>query len=152
MLKTPKQLMETVGIPQSTLRHWREELPPLQGKKGHACFSEADFLALMVVKELASDLKVGITALSSMAEQLWDLCRPLRWTALENKVLVVSPTCGTPLALASDDLKVGDLRTSAIIPIGRLVKSLQQLLQTPEERPQRKLSLPPVILKRGARQ
>lgn len=87
---TLQQVLHVTGLPDQTLRHWRNTLPPLQGRNGYtACFSPSDALALLVLKQLVRDMGIAVAALKDVSVQLFDVCRSAAWRQLADRVLAV---------------------------------------------------------------
>lgn len=87
---TLQQILHVTGLPDQTLRHWRNTLPPLHGRNGYtACFSPSDALALLVLKQLVRDMGITVATLKGVSVQVFDLCRSAAWKHLADRVLAV---------------------------------------------------------------
>jgi hypothetical protein len=91
MKYSPAHIKDIGSISQETLRHWRKVLPPLAAKKGRNNFSLGDILALLVVKDLCSSLKIKVSEIIPIAEKLFDLCNPIKWESYRDNILVYHP-------------------------------------------------------------
>jgi len=87
---TLQQVLHVTGLPDQTLRHWRNTLPPLQGRNAYtACFSLSDALALLVLKQLVRDMGIAVASLKDVSVQLFDVCRSAARRQLSDRVLAI---------------------------------------------------------------
>jgi hypothetical protein len=141
---TPGQLRDAVGIGQETYRHWKKALVPLRREGGHSpCFSVGDLLATAAIKIIVADFGMRISALSALADGLFEVCNARSWPTLERSVLVldlaearvvVQPE-GSALALDGPAM---------VVPLRRLIERLRGTLLAGDGDGQQTLRFPPV--------
>lgn len=137
-----KQVRSVVGIAQQTLRYWKSLLPPLACKAGKAAlFTVGEMLALSVVNQLVHRNKIDVSAITPVAEELFDLCsRPLHfsrhtavmWIDLGEKELAV---VHDPRALPTD-------RCYLVVPVSQLWIEIREKLTTTDGIGEQKELLP----------
>ena len=123
-----KQVRSVVGLAQQTLRYWKGLLPPLACKTGKvALFTVGEMLALSVVNQLVHCNKVDVSAITPVAEELFELCsRPLlfsryvavMWIDLREKEIVV---VRDPKDLPTD-------RVYLVVPVSQLWLEISEKL------------------------
>lgn len=150
MKLTPQQLREIVGISQETLRHWRQTLPPLQGRKGYSpCFFAADALALLVIREITETLHVKVHALKPIVTRLFEVCRDINWFQLEKKNLVFSFSEPSIKAVDVEKCAYDDCIGPMIcLPLWPLITTLRQKLMQEEHSQQMDFPFPPRLVSR----
>lgn len=104
MLKlTPKQVAQVAQLPDQTLRHWRQVLPPLAGLNGYTpCFTPGDTLALLVVRHLVKVMGISVGTLAAASTDLFSLCRYTSWPLLADRRLLVDVECGKVVLLTRE--------------------------------------------------
>lgn len=141
---TPAQAIALADISVETLRYWKRFVPSLADKRGHApCYTRAEIVGLIVVRQLVRDFKMDVSALVAQSETLFGLCAT-QWTRPSRRILqVTSNGCVT----AHDGLVGIDLSKAAIVfPLDLAVDELERRLNEQESQPQLELALPPVPL------
>jgi hypothetical protein len=144
---TPAQLRSAAAIAPETYRHWKKALAPLGRQKGHSpCFSAGDLLAVAVVRVLAIDFEMRVSALGPLGEELFSICNSAPWPTLERGRLVIDvpgrmvqfqPEHGAPLAEGP----------ALLVPLRPLITKLRdQLLAAGEPEIQTTLRFPPTSL------
>lgn len=142
-----KQALEFTGLSSQTLRHWREVLPPLQGRKAHRSgFSARDLLAILVVKSWIDEVGGQVSHIHDYAKGLFDLCGKEAWPKLEQSLLVHDlrtkdwrlAGLGEPLQWAQGAL---------ILPVGALAAQLRQQLTGEDPTRQHALDFPLMSVK-----
>ena len=127
---TPGQMRSAVGISQQTYRHWKKTLAPMRREAGHSpCFTAGDLIAVAVLRVLASDFAIRVSALSTIAESLFDDCNTAPWPVLERGKFVVELTSGRLQFLPELD-HVSGLSPVLIIPLRPMIEQLRDALLT----------------------
>lgn len=147
---TPAQAIALADISVETLRYWKKFVPCLSDKRGHApCYSRAEIVGLIVVRQLVRDFKMDVSALlASQSEILFRLCAT-QWTRPSRRILCVTSNGSVT---AHDGLVELDLSKPAIVfPLDLAVDELEQRLNEQESQPQLELALPPVPFKTKTR-
>ena len=147
VLYTPGQLRSATSIAPETYRHWKKALPPLDRGRGHSpCFSSGDLVAVAVIRSLAADLAVRVSALAPVSQSLFELCNLSPWPVLERARLVIDlPEAQLRLRPESTEI-IGD-RPIITIPLRPIVALLrEQLLAASEVEDQISLRFPPVAI------
>jgi hypothetical protein len=151
MKLTPGQIQGILGLSRATYRHWKEALPPLEGRNGHSpCFSLGDLFAMALIKALTDDAGVRIGALHAVAFPLFEQSGRQSWAAFERSVLVLELISVRVDFFAEGQLPQPD-RIGIIVPCGRIVADLRErLLEDAEEAEQGTLRFSPTIVRGGA--
>jgi hypothetical protein len=147
LLYTPGQLRSAAAIAPETYRHWKKALAPLRRQKGHSpCFSAGDLLAVAVVRVLAIDFEMRVSALGPLGEELFSLCNSAPWPTLERGRLMIDmpgrivqfqPEARAPLAEMP----------ALLVPLRPILTRLRdQLLAAGEPENQTTLRFPPTPL------
>lgn len=144
---TSGQLQLATGIPAETYRHWKKVLPPLQrdGRQG-PCFSAGDLLAVAVVYRLHAACGIPASAVTSVAEDLFEICNSTPWLRLERGRLIIDLANRRVQFPHADDN--GAFSTPMlVVPLQPIVEALRNALFA-DGRPhaQGVLHLPPVPL------
>ena len=127
---TPGQMRSAVGISQQTYRHWKKALAPIRREAGHSpCFTAGDLLAVAVLRVLTADFAIRVSALSAIAETLFDDCNAAPWPVLERGKFVVELTSGRLQFLPELD-HVPGLVPVLVIPLRPIIKHLRDALLT----------------------
>lgn len=146
MKLTPGQVQEILQLSPATLRHWKQALPPLGGRKGYTpCFSPGDVLAMAVVKTLTEEVGIRVGNLSGMAPDLFERCSQ-SWAGLERSVIIFEPLRQrVALAPETQPLALGGLTVA--IPVRPIIAALRErLLLEQTEMPQEPLWFPPTAV------
>jgi hypothetical protein len=141
---TPGQLRSATGIASETYRHWKKALRPLRSQRGHSpCFGLGDLVAVGVVQALTTDLGIRVSALSAVADHLFEVCNASAWPALERANLVFA-SGSARVMLVSDVQQVAIAEPWIIVPLKPIVAALrEQLLPVPMDTEQSPLRFPP---------
>lgn len=137
-----KQALEFTGLTSQALRHWREVLPPLQGRKAHRSgFSARDLLAILVVKAWVDEFGGQVRHLSDHADGLFTLCAEEPWPRMEQSLLVydLSTHCWHLVSVGEPLLWE---KGAIILPIGILAAHLREQLIGEDQVPQKALDFP----------
>lgn len=90
MKLTPGQVQSLLGLSRATYRHWKDALPPLEGRNGHSqCFSLGDLFAMALIKAMTDDAGLRVGALHAISATLFAQCGNQSWAGLERSSLVV---------------------------------------------------------------
>lgn len=151
MKLTPGQVQEILSLSRATYRHWKEALPPLEGRNGHSrCFSLGDLFAMALIKALTDDAGVRIGALHAVATTLFEQSGRQSWAGFERSVLVLELASVKVEFFAEGQIPHSD-RAGIIVPCGRIVADLRErLLDDAEEVEQGTLRFSPTIVRGGA--
>lgn len=123
-------MRSAVGISQQTYRHWKKALAPIRREAGHSpCFTAGDLLAVAVLRVLTADFAIRVSALSAIAETLFDDCNAAPWPVLERGKFVVELTSGRLQFLPELD-HVPGLVPVLVIPLRPIIKHLRDALLT----------------------
>lgn len=145
VLYTPGQLRSAISIAPETYRHWKKALGPLRRGRGHSpCFSSGDLVAVAVIRSLAVDMAVRVSALAPVAEPLFELCNQSPWPLLERTKLIVDIP-GAQLQLRPELAETTSDRPTITIPLRSVVSGLrEQLLAANNAEDQATLRFPPM--------
>ena len=137
---TPARAIALADISVETLRYWKKFVPCLADKRGHApCYTRAEIVGLIVVRQLVRDFKMDVSALLAQSETLFGLCA-IQWTRPSRRILCVS---SNGYVTAHDGLVGLDLSKPAIVfPLDLAVNELERRLNEQESQPQLELALP----------
>ena len=125
---TPGQLRDAVGIGPETYRHWKKALAPLRREAGHSpCFTAGDLLATAIVKILVADLGIRVSALSALADGVFEECNARSWPALERSLLVLD-VAGARVLTRSEDSRLALDGPAMVLPLRLLIESLRRTL------------------------
>lgn len=151
VLYTPGQLREAAALAPETYRHWKKALPPLRRGKGHSpSFSPGDLVAISIVRLLAVDLSVRVSALSPIAEALFELCSASPWPVLERSRISVDLLNARVELLAEVGAQTNDAPL-VIIPLRAVIGKLrEQLLAATSPSDQSSLRFPPTPIAASA--
>lgn len=141
---TPGQLRGATGIAPETYRHWKKALPPLRSERGHvSCFGLGDLVAVGVVRALTTDLGVRVSALSAIADHLFEVCNVSAWPVLERANLVLA-SGSARVMLVPELQQIAISEPWIIVPLRPIVAALrEQLLPVPMDIEQSPLPFPP---------
>jgi hypothetical protein len=141
---TPGQLRSATGIAPETYRHWKKALRPLRSERGHSpCFGLGDLVAVSVVQVLTTDLGVRVSALSEIADHLFEVCNATAWPALERGNLVLA-SGSARVMLVPDLQQIAISEAWMVVPLSPIVAALrEQLLPGPVDMEQSPLRFPP---------
>jgi hypothetical protein len=90
MRYTQSQIRELLSISVDAFRTWREAIPALAVRKGHApSFTPGDVVAMAIVAELVRDFGVRVGTVGGRFDQLFRECRGKSWLALETCVVLI---------------------------------------------------------------
>lgn len=137
-----KQVRSALRLAQQTLRYWKSSLPPLARKTGKAAlFTVGEMLALSVVNQLVHRNKVDISAITPVAEDLFDLCsRPLQFS---RHVAVMWIDLGEKeIAVVRDPKDLPTDRVYLVVPVSQLWLEISEKLTNPDGIGEQKELLP----------
>lgn len=141
---TPGQLRDAIGIGQETYRHWKKALAPLRRDAGHSpCFSAGDLLATAIVKILVAHYGMRISALSALANDLFEACNSRSWPTLERSLLVLDLS-ETRVIMRADDRRLALDEPAMVVPLRALIERLRGALLSGDDNSQEMLRFPPV--------
>ena len=144
VLYTPSQLRDAVGIGQETYRHWKKALTPLRQGAGHSpCFTVGDLLATTVVKVLVSNYGIRISALSVLANGMFEECNARSWPTLERSLLVLDVLSESVL-VQSQGSGITPEGPVMVVPLRALIERLRRTLLASDGNGQEMLRFPPV--------
>ena len=151
VLYTPGQLRSAISVTPETYRHWKKVLAPLCRNRGHSpCFSSGDLVAVSVVRALATDMAIRVSALEPIAETLFELCNLSPWPALERTKLVID-LAGSQLQLRPELAEIASDQPFITVPLAPIVAHLrEQLLEASDSREQAPLLFPPIPINAAA--
>ncbi|SNY91012.1 hypothetical protein SAMN04515647_1206 [Cohaesibacter sp. ES.047] len=125
VLYTPGQLRGAISIKSETYRHWKKSLSPLCKGTGHSpCFTSGDILAVAVVRCLTNDLGIKISALSSLAEDLFEICNSESWPVLERSKLAID-IVGNEIILSGEFKETLVVKPVIYVPLQVLIAQLR---------------------------
>ena len=137
-----KQALEFTELASQTMRHWREVLPPLQGRKAHgAGFSARDLLAILVVKTWVGEIGGQVRFLTQSADSLFALCSDEPWPKLEQSFLAYSLESKAWSLVGLEGKLVWD-NGVILLPVYKLATRLREQLTGEVNSPQQALSFP----------
>lgn len=140
---TPGQLRGAIGIGQETYRHWKRALGPLCREAGHSpCFTAGDLLATAIVKILVADYGMRVSALSALADGLFEACNARSWPTLERSLLVLELTDARVLMQSEGGLALDG--PAMVVPLRALIERLRGTLLAGDDDGQEMLRFPPV--------
>lgn len=145
MLFTAGQLRNAFQLSKQQWRSYRHALPPLgkdQGRK--ACFSTMDLLAVSVVRKISQNLSMPLSALTAVAEQLFELCASTSWLQLERSSLLVDLD-HQRIVLVECDHAEPRLSIVIVISLAPLVAELREHLLADAGDSQLDLAFPPMV-------
>jgi len=109
---TTQQARIIAGVSPEAWRHWRKNLPYVQGKKGKAArFSIGEIVALCAVEEAVNTFGIRLTKLSDSFDQIFRTCAAMSPRKLRDYSLIIQPGEGT----VTETSLVQHLRKTAII-------------------------------------
>jgi hypothetical protein len=148
MKLTPGQIQGILGLSRATYRHWKEALPPLEGRNGHGpSFSLGDLFAMALVKALTDEAGVRISALRDVASLLFEQSGRQSWAGFERSVLVIELASKRLEFLQEGQVPQSD-RIGIVVPCGRIVSELRsRLLEDAKGTEQGTLRFSPTILR-----
>ncbi|WP_150605821.1 MerR family transcriptional regulator [Pandoraea cepalis] len=139
---TPQQVQKAVGIGQETLRYWKRALPPLADHHGQsASFSFSDLVALKVVYLLVARSGMGVSFVSSFAEELFEVCRAIAPHAISGHTALVIQLENNSVKRVATGSSQGGNSLHVVVPLARCVDELVQSLRENDE-PDSQISLP----------
>jgi hypothetical protein len=144
---TPGQFREILSLSQDTFRHWKQALGPLSERNGYRpCFDPGDLLAVAVIKALVDDGGLRISALSPLAEQLFEACNAASWVALERSVFRFELGVGR-LTVASETHPPSVSGTAIYVQLRPILADLRErLLMGQDAARQQSLRFPPAAV------
>lgn len=141
---TPGQLRDAIGIGQETYRHWKKALAPLRREAGHSpCFTAGDLLATEIVKILVANYGMRISALSALADGLFEACNGRSWPTLERSLLVLD-LADTRVLMQSEGSQLALDGPAMVVPLRALIERLRGTLLSGDDDSQEMLRFPPV--------
>lgn len=125
---TPGQLRDAVGIGQETYRHWKKALAALRREAGHSpCFTAGDLLAAAIIKILVTDYGMRVSALTALADGLFEECNTRSWPTLERSLLVLD-VAGAGVLIQSESSGLALDGPAMIVPLRTPIESLRSTL------------------------
>lgn len=150
MLYTTGQLRNAFQLSKQQWRSYRDALPPLGKAKGRAsCFSTADLLAVSVARQISQTLSIPLSALTAVAEPLFEVCGSTPWPQLERSSLLIDLEHQRIVVVEYDHTDLL-LSIAILVSLAPLVTELREHLLADAADPQRDLAFPPMIA-RGRR-
>jgi hypothetical protein len=152
MKLTPGQVQSLLGLSRATYRHWKDALPPLEGRNGHSqCFSLGDLFAMALIKAMTDDAGLRVGALHAISATLFAQCGNQSWAGLERSSLVVElPLVRVEFISESQVPQFNGI--GILVPCSPIVAELRErLLMSQEEPEQGNLRLAPTIVASDAR-
>ena len=141
---TPGQLRDAIGIGQETYRHWKKALAPLRREAGHSpCFTAGDLLAAAIVKILVADYGMRVSALSALADAVFEECNAKSWPTLERSLLVLD-LADTRVLVQSEGSGPMLEAPAMVVPLRALIERLRRTLLAGDGDGQEMLRFPPV--------
>ena len=141
---TPGQLRGAIGIGQETYRHWKKALGPLRREAGHSpCFTAGDLLATAITKILVADFGMRVSALSALADDLFEACNVRSWPTLERSLMVLQLTDARVL-IQSEGSGLALDEPAMVVPLRALIECLRGTLLASDGDGQEMLRFPPV--------
>jgi hypothetical protein len=141
---TPGQLRNAVGIGQETYRHWKKAIAPLRREVGHSpCFTAGDLLATLILKILVSDHGMRVSALSALANSVFEECNSRSWPILGRSLVVLHIASGGVSIQSEGGGLVLD-GPAMVVPLGTLMERLRRTLLAGDDDGQEMLRFPPV--------
>lgn len=141
---TPGQLRDAISIGQETYRHWKKALAPLRREAGHSpCFTAGDLLATAIVKILVADYGIRVSALSVVADGLFETCNARSWPTLERSLLVLD-LADTRILLQLEGNGLALDGPAMVVPLRTLIERLRGTLLAGDGDGQEMLRFPPV--------
>lgn len=133
MLSLSLQQVTTVtGIPEQTMRHWRNTLPPLKGLNGHrATFTAADALALLVLRHLVKVMGISVATLQTPSERIFELFRAATWSQLAGSLLTIDSTDGTVELWAASALRFPE-HPAVMVPMASFAREIRSAWTDPD--------------------
>jgi hypothetical protein len=152
MKLTPGQVQNLLGISRAAYRHWKDALPPLEGRNGHTpCFSLGDVFAMALIKAMTDDAGLQVGALHAVSAALFNQCGNQSWAGLERSNLVVELP-PVRVEFVSENQVPQFKGIGILVPCGPIVEELKnRLLMTREESDQGNLHLGPTIVSSDTR-
>ena len=131
-----------LSLAEQTLRYWKSSLPPLARKTGKAAvFTVGDTLALSVVNQLVHRNKIDVSAITPVAEDLFDLCsRPLQFSRHASVILV--DLGDKKVAIVRDPKDLPTDRVYLVVPVSQLWLEISEALTNPDGFGEQKELLP----------
>lgn len=134
--------LDVTGITIQTLRHWRQVLPPLKGRRGRTpCYSAGDLLALKVLDAWAHGLGAKVSRLASSASSLFALCAEEPWARIEQSLVLLDLETDV-WALVSLEVDTRCPRGAIVLPIGEYARELSERLIGGRRTTQKALEFP----------
>ena len=141
---TPGQLRDATGLTPETFRHWKKALPPLRALRGHGpCFTSGDLVAVAIVRTLTDELGLRVSAISSVAAELFRTCNAAPWAGLERAKIVLRANGNRLLLMPELDAQpLGDAHI--VVPLRPIIAALRDhLAPMPVSGEQPMLRFPP---------
>ena len=145
MLFTTGQLRSAFNLSKQQWRSYRESIPPLAKDHGRAaCFTAADILAAGVVHRVNTSLLVPLSAFTSVAAPLFELCATRPWPHLERSNLLIDLEANK-VELSDGERRITPASVVLLVKLAPLVAELRQHLLAGETDPQCDLAFPPML-------
>ena len=144
---TPGQLREIVGLSQDTFRHWKRSLKPLAARNGYTpCFTPGDLFAVAAVQALVIEAGVRVSAVATIAEELFRFATSTSWAAIERSVIVFDLTAGR-IAVLPETNSIRPTSIGIHVPCRPIVAKLRErLLAEQDSELQQLLQFPPAVV------
>jgi hypothetical protein len=141
---TPGQLRDAIGIGQETYRHWKKALAPLRRQAGHSpCFTAGDLLATATIKIIVADYGMRVSALSALANGVFEACNARSWPTLERSLLVLD-FAEARVVVQPEGGGLGLDGPAMVVPLRTLIERLRGTLLASDGDGQQALRFPPV--------
>jgi hypothetical protein len=148
VLYTPAQVRSATSITQETYRHWKKALVPMRKHRGQSpSYTSGDLLAISVVRVLCVDMGFRVSAITNIAELLFDICNSAPWPTLERGNLCLD------LANREAEFRqtISESHADApyiVVPLRVVIARLRaQLLPVGDEQHQHTLQFPPLSIR-----
>jgi hypothetical protein len=126
-----RNIMEFLNLTEQQWRGLRESLPPLQGKDGRRIpYERQDVLALLVITEITSRLRMTRQSMGFAANAIWQVCFGLKSLSPENPqvlALEISAT-GEPSAVIMPEIvSKPNSNLIIVVPLAPLMRCLVKM-------------------------
>ncbi|WP_152599486.1 hypothetical protein [Hoeflea sp. BAL378] len=145
ILFTPGQLMAALSLSKQQWRTYRQALSPLSTTEGRSgCFTAGDLLATAVIQYATDTLHMSVSALSPVADALYDVCGSHPWIPLERGCVALILDDGRAILL-DEDQRPPVCKLAVLIELRPLVLELRDRLLAAGRDPQQELAFPPMF-------
>lgn len=145
ILFTPGQLMAALSLSKQQWRTYRHAISRLNLGEGRApCFTAGDLLATTIIQCAADTLQMPISALSPVADGLFDVCGYHPWILLERGVVALILDDARVMLLDADQ-PCPVCKFAILVELKPLVVALRNRLLAEGSDPQHELAFPPLV-------